>query len=101
MKPETDVIKILDYLKQGNSITFNSCQEMFGSNSLRERVRDLRRSGFNIITHKEKNETTGRYHAVYFLANEPPQTECEEILAHNNHTIETKINEQQHEFVLR
>ena len=62
-----DAERILEYLEQGNSITFNDCQRLFGSNSLRERVRDLRRRGTPILTRKEQNPTTKRYHAVYSL----------------------------------
>ena len=67
----TDAQKILTYLKSGHSITFNEAQELFNTNSLRERIKDLRREGYQIKTENVKNEKTGRYHAVYKLLDTP------------------------------
>ncbi len=71
MSHSTDKQKILDYLIQGNSITFNDCQRLFGSNSLRERIKELRQEGVSIKTEKFQNPDTKRWHAVYRLETEP------------------------------
>lgn len=71
MTNSTDKQKILDYLLQGNSITFNDCQKLFGSNSLRERIKELRQEGIRIKTTKVQNLETKRWHAIYSLEKEP------------------------------
>jgi hypothetical protein len=63
----SDYNKILSYLQSGHTITFNEAQELFGTNSLRERIKDLRKLGYNITGEDVKNPNTGRYHRVYKL----------------------------------
>jgi hypothetical protein len=62
---QTDKVKILNYLQSGNCLTFNDAQRLFGTNSIRERIRDLRQEGVTIITQKVQNPETKRFHAVY------------------------------------
>jgi len=70
--------KILEHLQQGNKLTLLDALKLFGSISIRERIRDLREAGYMIITEHVKNPITGHYHAVYSL--QQPTT-VEEIYA--------------------
>lgn len=64
----TDKEKILRHLMEGNSITFHGAEKLFnGTISLRERIRDLRKEGIAIITRKEKNPETNRWHSIYSI----------------------------------
>lgn len=68
MKKMSDKSKILNHLMRGESLTFHSAERLFdGCVSLRERIRDLRQEGINIVSEKCKNKRTGRYHTRYFL----------------------------------
>jgi len=66
----TDAEKILEYLQKGNTITMMDAMRVFGTVSLRERIRDIREKGFNIQTKSVTNPQTKRRHAVYYLAQE-------------------------------
>jgi hypothetical protein len=85
MTKQYDADKILGYMMQGNSITLLDAIRLFGTVSLRERIRDLKKRGINIATRKEQNLSTKRFHAVYYL-------EQEEAVRHANLNEETRIN---------
>ena len=70
-KKQHDKEKIFEYLKSGHSITFDEAKSLFGTNSLRERIRDLRDEGYHIPGTDVKNENTGRWHRVYRLLDTP------------------------------
>jgi ribosomal protein L9 len=74
----TDADKILEHLKQGKTLTFLEAVNLFGTVSVRERLKDLRKQGFEIKTTMVTNPTTKRRHAVYSL--QQPTT-VEEIYA--------------------
>ena len=58
--------KILDYLKQGKTLTVAKCLSLgFGAN-LRSRVSDLKNAGHNIVS-RQVNLTGGGYIAEYSL----------------------------------
>lgn len=63
----TDLQEILEYLIQGNTLTLLQTLDLFGSISIRERVKQLRQMGFAITTNSVPNPNTGRFHAVYKL----------------------------------
>ena len=89
MSQNHDIDKILAYLQQGHSLTFLDAERMFGTISIRERIRDLRHRGWPIKTSKVQNPNTKRFHAVYFMAAETDHPEIRRA----NHLAETAINE--------
>jgi hypothetical protein len=70
--------EVLKYLQQGHTLTLLDAVRIFGTVSLRERIRDIREAGYPVKTRNDKNPNTGHYHAVYSL--QQPTT-VEEIYA--------------------
>ena len=61
---------ILNHLKSGNTITQAEAAKSYDYYRLSANIERLRKAGYNIVTHYEKNsQTTGR-HARYELIGE-------------------------------
>jgi hypothetical protein len=67
MSKPSDKSKILQYLMQGYSLTIFDAQRLFNTISLRERVKEIRQDGVNVVTEKIKNPETGRFHSRYYI----------------------------------
>lgn len=63
--------KILEHLKQGNTITPMEALNLFGCFRLGARIWDLKDEGYNIVTETEENE--GKRYAKYKLITEAKQ----------------------------
>jgi hypothetical protein len=57
--------RILDYLKEGNSITPMKALKMFGTFRLGARIADLKDKGWDITTTMIRDEQTGKRYASY------------------------------------
>jgi len=62
-----DADKILKYLEERKTISLLEAWQLFGTISIRERIRDLRDRGVDIETKMVINPQTKRRHAVYSL----------------------------------
>jgi hypothetical protein len=69
MKKLSDKSRILQYLMTGNSLTFHEAVRKFnGCISIREKIRDLRKEGINVVTERVQNPRTKHFHSVYKIA---------------------------------
>ncbi len=59
--------EILKYLKAGNTITPLEAVQRFGCMCLAERIRDLRKKGYTILTIKASSPTSRKSYASYQL----------------------------------
>lgn len=57
--------RILEYLKEGNSITPMEALKMFGTMRLGARIADLKDKGWSITTTMIRDEQTGKRYASY------------------------------------
>ena len=68
MKPvNTQTNQILNYLKEGNSITTLEATNLFQITCLAERIRDLREKGYVINSLMIKDDKSGKRYARYSL----------------------------------
>lgn len=66
MRQETKVMKVLEYLKAGHTITSMDAFRMFNATRLSDVIFKLRRKGYDIATLKEKT-ADGTVYARYEL----------------------------------
>ena len=62
--------QILAYMQAGNTITQIEALNLCGCFRLSAIIHELRNSGFEIITHSERNPNNNGYHARYELIEE-------------------------------
>lgn len=55
----TQAEKVLNYLNNGNTLTFKQARSRFGIQNLRARIFDLRQDGYNIVTEDVTFRDTG------------------------------------------
>ena len=63
----TQLKKILAYLKQGKTISQAEAIDLFNCYRLSAVIQRLRKAGYDIVTHHEKNSRTTGSHARYEL----------------------------------
>lgn len=85
--------QILEYLQKGNTLTGLQGLTIFGSLSIRNRIGELRKQGYNIQGRTIYNEKTKKHYSEYFLSDEPPDTEQETAIRHANEITEQAIAE--------
>ena len=59
--------RILEYLKNGNSLTPLDALQLFGCFRLSGRIWDLKRDGYDIKSTIIKDENTGKYYSKYWI----------------------------------
>jgi hypothetical protein len=89
MSQKSDILK---YLQDGNTLTGLQGLTLFGSLSIRNRISELRREGYNIQDRIIHDKRTGKHYSEYFLSDEPLPTEQESAVIENHLAQETPIN---------
>jgi hypothetical protein len=86
---------ILNYLKEGKTLTALEALRLFGTMNLRNRISELRATGkYNIQDRTIHNKENGKHYSEYWLSDEPVKTEHEEMISESNLHTEEKINRQ-------
>lgn len=70
MNKTTQDQTILNHLKSGRSITTAEAVRLYNYYRLSANIERLRKAGFNIVTHYEKNSRASGRHARYELIEE-------------------------------
>lgn len=70
MNKTTQDQTILNHLKSGNTITQAEAANSYGYYRLSANIERLRKAGYNIVTHYEKNSRATGRHARYELIGE-------------------------------